>query len=100
MNDESKNTGGPAFPGDRIEQQDNVHFDPTRNKADIETIDVRVPQAGMTLRDYFAAHAPPLTGVSAPAPTMRNDYLRIVVDWNYQYADAMLAEREKENTNG
>lgn len=49
-------------------------------------------QYGMTLRDYFATHAP------EPPPRWWGGgsvdcagYAK----WNYQYADAMLAERQK-----
>ena len=48
---------------------------------------------GATLRDYFAARAPecpsdwPFT--TDPSPLVR------LAQWNYAYADAMLAERTK-----
>lgn len=72
----SKNTGGPAFPV----------IPPL--SGGVSAPGYPFPGEGMTLRDYFAVHAPiPL-----------NDHR----DWQqeaeirYMYADAMLAEREKE----
>jgi len=62
---------------------------------------------GMTLRDYFAAHAPPLphelqhfayefAQVNSPDRTLGEKcdrLLDIVSEWRYRYADAMLAAR-------
>lgn len=78
--------GGPAFPCDT--------FDP----------DVKGPEQweGMTLRDYFAAHAPAL-----PAPIRdafvkalkRGDevdlevHAKVCARWSVLYADAMLKAR-------
>ena len=42
---------------------------------------------GMTLRDYLAAHAPPVP----------NTGLDDLVAWRYKYADAMLRERERQS---
>ena len=49
-------------------------------------------QSGMTLRDWFATHAPPppTTWWGGSAPGCSGYAL-----WNYQYADAMLAERTR-----
>jgi len=66
------NDGGPAFP----------HWDPQDG-----------PQGavhnGMSLRDYFAAHAP------APFPDWNGGErnTRSIVKWRYYYADAMLKQR-------
>lgn len=48
---------------------------------------------GMTLRDYFAAHAP------TSALGGNSGYINIEdeVEYRYKYADAMLAERAKKN---
>lgn len=76
------NDGGPAFPVNH-------------NK----TVDEFLAHSGMTLRDYFAAKA--LNGLLSqlnddvgigPAPDKQLSRLA------YWYADAMLAEREKEHT--
>ena len=64
----SKNTGGPAFPGENC----------LYNK-------------GMTLRDYFAAKA--MQGWLGSRPTLI-DELRVAAA-AYILADAMIAEREK-----
>lgn len=47
---------------------------------------------GMSLRDYFAGQA--LAGQLANADSEIN--MTFVAKWAYQYADAMLAERQKE----
>lgn len=60
-----KKTGGPAFP-----VQDLTDYQ------------------GMTLRDYFAAHAP-------MSPWLGEEGLRQSVARAYRWADAMLAERER-----
>ena len=48
---------------------------------------------GMTLRDYFAGQA--LMGMLARTVYNRNSMAK----FSYQYADAMLKEREEENEN-
>lgn len=87
-----------------------------------KTIQVYRDQPGMTLRDYFAAHAPAVSDERVreevdgfpvfdnsgyhngyPHETIREKQRKTQVDWmisarikwRYQYADAMLAEREK-----
>ena len=75
MNDNTKNDGGPAFPtgNERQTGSNSYHYE------------------GMTLRDYFAAHA--LQGGLAhnrPAAEMAG-----WAKWAYQVADAMLAARDK-----
>lgn len=53
---------------------------------------------GMSLRDYFAAHAPERPGGWWPTP--RPERLEtwspeLHAAWAFAYADAMLAERDK-----
>jgi hypothetical protein len=51
----------------------------------------------MSLRDYFAAHAPEMPGVWAnnlPREKL-TDPASLYALWRYEYADAMLAERSK-----
>lgn len=65
-----------------------------------------VPQTGtapgMSLRDYFAAHAPKPTDQWI-ADTMGerlpkgSHYVNALVSWAYFYADAMLAERRRKD---
>ena len=54
--------------------------------------------SGMTLRDYFACKAP------TPDKQWMNNYAqqkgyrgeaKMLADWNYEYADAMLKAREQ-----
>lgn len=74
------NTGGPAFPCGR----------------DV-TLDQWEPETGMTLRDYFAAHAPftaadaekGIRGVSAEPPT-GSQLVEMLAGMRYAYADAMI----------
>jgi len=60
---------GPAFPGDMMWSE-----------------------AGMSLRDYFAAHAP---DSEITVSHSHNNYLGEVAKKRYEWADAMLAERDK-----
>lgn len=69
-----RDNGGPAFP-----------------VAD----DVAGSNSGMTLRDWFAGHCPPMTEQwfeDSPAGTHWNE---AYAAWAYHYADAMMAERAK-----
>ncbi len=83
--------GGPAFPT----------WTPPLVKSDGETIEVvegsqyHVP--GMSLRDYFAAHAPeiPEHNKHSLRDSGWADWIDLNIIWRYEYADAMLAEREK-----
>lgn len=91
MDTKAINDGGPAFPTDSEAQvgTSTYHF------------------TGMTLRDYFAAHAPALphdlaelareeADVDNPDKTHgeKSDVLlSIRAYWNYMYADAMIAAR-------
>ena len=67
------NDGGPAFP----------HV--LRNEYDSA-------EKGMTLRDYFAAHAPDVPDDFGWA-TGETDSWQRRTRWNYHYADAMLRAR-------
>lgn len=80
----SKNNGGPAFPGTKDKWGD--------------------PLPGLTIRDYFAAkamqgiYACPVQlyradGTPMPDPLTSADIAKMA----YEEADAMLAEREKDN---
>lgn len=74
-----KKDGGPAFPC-RFEggSRQGVRVDPYQS-------------SGMTLRDWFAGKA--LSGFLSH-PRDAGD-IQENVDYSYQYADAMLKEREK-----
>ena len=78
------NNGGPAFPSGIVRKSRPAH-DPG---ADFHVTDFTEPRnAGMTLRDYFAAKAMPVFLVnteSSLAEDAKNAYL---------IADAMLAAR-------
>lgn len=63
---------------------------------------------GMTLRDYFAAHAPPMPSAFRDIWISENlgkswleqdllpaDVLRMQIAWRWDYATDMLAAREK-----
>lgn len=86
-----RDDGGPAFPSAALDERK-----------------MEGAWLGMTLRDYFAAHAPALPhklGVLAEdAADIDNPdkthgekcevLLSIAAEWRYRYADAMLAARE------
>lgn len=82
------NNGGPAFP---------KALDPYPNLSG-------TPQDGMTLRDYFAAHAPVDYSMACQAfgstPNLNNDQERAAffAVWAFmrsEYADAMLKARQE-----
>lgn len=54
---------------------------------------------GMSLRDYFATHAPPPPDWWIHSYADRANDLdsvaNVIAQWNYAYADAMLRERER-----
>jgi hypothetical protein len=63
------NTGGPAFPSAAFEQHE---------------------YQGMTLRDYFAAHAPePYKNWHGGERNFSD-----IIEWRWHYADTMLKARE------
>jgi len=75
----NKNTGGPAFP-----VPPNTWYD----------------KQGMTLRDYFASHCPPMPEQwFKDSPRKKSDPLwhwgEASASWAYYYADAMLKAREE-----
>ena len=70
------NDGGPAFP----------------------THDY--PEGGLTMRDWFAADAPPLQLPRCNPPLAGIALIRQQAKFNYVYADAMLAAREKGQSDG
>ena len=69
-------TGGPAFP-----VTDSHHANGQ----------IQYGTSGMTLRDYFAAHAP-----EPPGDFWRGGERSIkdIIDWRWYYAEAMLKARE------
>jgi hypothetical protein len=101
----TKKTGGPAFPS-RFTITGPA-FDPIKCKDVPEGRAETYVEFGMTLRDYFAAKAPITTadamfacGMGASSIGMLPRAERIVVmtlmaEMRGDYADAMLAEREK-----
>ena len=73
------NTGGPAFP-----TTTKLNYEPATGAQWSEHID-----PGMTLRDYFAAHAPePPASWHGGAKGLSD-----VIEWRWWYADAMLKAR-------
>lgn len=71
----SKKTGGQAFPSDE-----------GPNKFE-----------GMTLRDYFAIHADACDVEDYRNKNPRNgEYSLTITEARYSFADAMIAEREKQ----
>ena len=96
-----KPNGGPAFPA----QLRAVFFSDAVKPADLKRalddcgeLDTK---AGMSLRDYFAAHAPTmhpeyLKGLPVnPGEDLEAWMARRMAIWALKFADAMLAERER-----
>ena len=71
----TKNTGGPAFPCDRIQAGNHV-----------------VCSDGMSLRDYFAAKA--MQAIVSTVPHLASINPNHAAIESYEYADAMLKARE------
>lgn len=87
----SQQDGGPAFPCSvrRTEKyMDEGGYGRERT--------VSVQEGGMTLRDYFAAHAPraPADWFDIQYDGTPENYIELSVRWQWIYADAMLAARE------
>ena len=70
------NDGGPAFPSDKA----------------CDSFQCRKPSSGMSIRDYFAAHATELD----LQPHLLNGYSR--AQSRYRFADSMLQAKENEPT--
>ena len=73
------------------------------NMGDADTIARDQGAEGMTLRDFFAAHAPPMplsiwgtTDLNLHTDADCASYLAVVSLWRYEYADQMLVRRSKE----
>ena len=81
----SKNDGGSAFPSDDLVWNDGY--------GEVQTIKV----GGMTLRDYFAAHAVGDTMMLChrDTPGDGEPYPEMFARRAYEIADAMLKERKK-----
>ena len=83
-----KRDGGPAFP------QGNIYS--MGNQQQINA----GPQGGLSLRDYFAIHAPAeylavMAAKVQEAGDNETEVATIMAAAAFMYADAMLAEREK-----
>jgi len=79
-----KQDGGPAFPV-------------TADLLCDHTSGTSVRLKGMSLRDYFAAHAPqpPVTWRGGEWMQSGTNALAAYIAWRWYYADTMLAERAK-----
>ncbi len=75
-----KHDGGPAFPV------------PSNT---LQMLPDKTLLSGMTLRDYFAAHAPqpPVTWRGGEWMQSGTNALAAYIAWRWYYADTMLAER-------
>ena len=87
MMNNTTNNGGPAFPSGIVRKSRPAH-DPG---ADFHVTDFTEPRnAGMTLRDYFAAKAMHASMSLDPANAASSEeHAR----WAYEMADAMLKAR-------
>jgi len=75
-----KNDGGPAYP--IVCNSDPVLI---------------LHSSGMSLRDYFASHAPEMEEQFFKDSPKKEHITATISVWNYIYADAMIKERDKEN---
>jgi len=85
----NKNDGGPAFPCS-VRRSENYMDEGGYGRVRMVT----VQEGGLSLRDYFAAKAMQ-AAMSRFLPCSATDMAGIARD-SYYMADAMLAEREKE----
>ena len=79
----SKDTGGSAFPGLS-----------TDYKSYTNAYEFGMSYEGMTLRDYFAAKAMQ-SGIAIIGKVPPRNVFEEVAKTSYQFADAMIAERNK-----
>ena len=86
----SDKTGGPAFPGERVVYRAGYATKETE------------PVAGMTLRDYYKAHAPitvsdAITAIESTGEKTYTgiDIMNMLCDMRGFYADEMIKERAK-----
>lgn len=86
------NDGGPAFPNAQVIMEE---------ASDVErpVIITRQSNGGISIRDYFAAHA--MTGILAmhADSCAESPNMAVVVRESYEYADAMLVERTEAQEN-
>lgn len=80
-----QNDGGPAFPVPMIES-------PNHGPVPVTTYG---NLGGMTLRDWFAGQALPVVAMPASDGSICQNTEKLAA-WAYELADAMLAERNKE----
>lgn len=90
----SKNDGGSAFPGGKISHYEYEWVGPNQVSTGKP---VMVKGAGMTMRDYFAAHAIEVGRTCmTTADSLDYDARKAnIARHAYEVADAMLKEREK-----
>jgi hypothetical protein len=92
--------GGPAFPVTDGQTAHRVAMAATSKPGSTEADYIAAmarAMAGMTLRDWFATHAPPPPAWwldQYGATTSLNEHGKLIADWNWAYADSMLAARE------
>ena len=79
--------GGPAFP--RPISNGTVFADGGQHNLEV------APQAGMTIRDYYAAHTPEFIQTTYLIKINREDDLKELAKLNFEYADAMIVARNK-----
>lgn len=92
-----EHTGGPAFPIGKLEAMNYARVVEDLANPNLDLAERTYLQAqasalsGMTLLDYFAAHAP------EPPPAWRAGSRSVddVIAWRWRYADTMLKARSK-----
>jgi hypothetical protein len=90
---EKKKDGGPAFPVEQHDLKHGPHYGSPYDTGPLG-VEAKTLHPGMTLRDYFAAHAPEMPSWFS-ANRQDIDIAERWFIWPWHYADQMLAEREK-----
>jgi hypothetical protein len=85
----SKNDGGPIFPINEVSA-------PFFDGENLYVAGGMKPQdnRGISLRDYFAAHAPEMPDWFVEIHPTRDTFV-MQFQWRWHYADAMIVERER-----
>jgi len=84
----------PIFPQENVSYRGEFDKNGAWNAIPVPGSNIKV--GGLSLRDYFASHAPPMTDIWWQySKTDGHHWLDAQADWNYAYADRMLEARLK-----
>lgn len=86
---------GTQLKGNDMKNNDIAAFPLQHVTADANAKGFHIGQCGMTLRDYFAIHAPTEEITKWHPETDALNYYKTIIKQRYIYADKMLEERNK-----